>query len=245
MPDIHVKGQVVRDSDKWIYDWYGMSAICPKDVQKVISNANGQPINIRINSGGGDVFAGCEIYNALREYRGDVNTIIEGLAGSIASVIAMAGKCKMSTLAEIMIHNVSTDASGDYRDMEHTAEVLKKTNKLIANSYMIKTGMSEKEVFAMMDKETWLTADEAKEMGFVDEILHQESPTDKNITNILKNNVGVMYNSLPAIPKDVLKRLRQVNIMPESQPRNEVDFFIQQKAKAQLNLLKLGGKFNG
>ena len=125
---IDIKGQVVPSGNEWIYEWYGIQATSPKQVIRALKNANGEPVTIKINSGGGDVFAGCEIYNELKNYSGEVSIEIHGLCASIASVIAMAGKCKMSPLAEIMIHNVSTKTSGDYRDMEHTAEVLKKAN---------------------------------------------------------------------------------------------------------------------
>ncbi|WP_162266342.1 head maturation protease, ClpP-related, partial [Clostridium botulinum] len=141
MTYVDVKGEVVSSGSEWIYSWYGIQAVSPSIIQKALNNANGQPITVRINSGGGDVFAGCEIYNMLKNHNGDVSIEIHGLCASIASVIAMAGKCKMSPLAEIMIHNVSTKAQGDYRDMEHTAEVLKKANKTISNAYTLKTGM--------------------------------------------------------------------------------------------------------
>ena len=134
---IDIKGQVVPSGNEWIYEWYGIQATSPKQVIRALKNANGEPVTIKINSGGGDVFAGCEIYNELKNYSGEVSIEIHGLCASIASVIAMAGKCKMSPLAEIMIHNVSTKTSGDYRDMEHTAEVLKKANKTIANAYVL------------------------------------------------------------------------------------------------------------
>ena len=142
---IDVKGEVVPSGNEWLYDWYGIQATSPKKVTSALRNANGQPVTIKINSGGGDVFAGCEIYNELKSYNGEVTIEIHGLCASIASVIAMAGKCKMSPLAEIMIHNVSASTSGDYRDMEHTVEVLKKANKTIANAYILKTGMTEEE----------------------------------------------------------------------------------------------------
>ena len=150
---IDIKGQVVPSGNEWIYEWYGIQATSPKQVIRALKNANGEPVTIKINSGGGDVFAGCEIYNELRNYSGEVSIEIHGLCASIASVIAMAGKCKMSPLAEIMIHNVSTKTSGDYRDMEHTAEVLKKANKTIANAYVLKTGMKAEEAYKIAEGE--------------------------------------------------------------------------------------------
>ena len=193
---IDVKGQVVPSGNEWIYEWYGIQATSPKQVIRALKNANGEPVTIKINSGGGDVFAGCEIYNELKNYSGEVSIEIHGLCASIASVIAMAGKCKMSPLAEIMIHNVSTNTSGDYRDMEHTAEVLKKANKTIANAYVLKTGMKAEEVYKLMDKETWFTADEALEIGLIDEILYSDEKVDKQLLNSLKNSAITFCNNI-------------------------------------------------
>ena len=237
---IDIKGQVVPSGNEWIYEWYGIQATSPKQVIRALKNANGEPVTIKINSGGGDVFAGCEIYNELKNYSGEVSIEIHGLCASIASVIAMAGKCKMSPLAEIMIHNVSTNTSGDYRDMEHTAEVLKKANKTIANAYVLKTGMKAEEVYKLMDKETWFTADEALEIGLIDEILYSDEKVDKQLLNSLKNSAITFCNNIGSINDIALKKLK--NYTP-IQPKDnfKADFFVQEKMKAKLKLMKLKG----
>lgn len=238
---VDVKGEVVSSGSEWIYSWYGIQAVSPSNIQKALNNANGQPITVRINSGGGDVFAGCEIYNMLKNHDGEVTIEIHGLCASIASVIAMAGKCKMSPLAEIMIHNVSTRAQGDYRDMEHTAEVLKKANKTISNAYTIKTGMTDTEVQDLMDKETWFTADEALEKGLIDEIMYTNEKVDNSMVNLLKNSASKMCNSV-TLNNDIIEKFKNFNPRINQPLKNkEVDFFMQQKAKAKLELLKLGG----
>ena len=225
---IDIKGQVVPSGNEWIYEWYGIQATSPKQVIRALKNANGEPVTIKINSGGGDVFAGCEIYNELKNYSGEVSIEIHGLCASIASVIAMAGKCKMSPLAEIMIHNVSTNTSGDYRDMEHTAEVLKKANKTIANAYVLKTGMKAEEVYKLMDKETWFTADEALEIGLIDEILYSDEKVDKQLLNSLKNSAITFCNNIGSINDIALQKLK--NYTPIQPKENfEADFFVQKK----------------
>lgn len=240
---VDVKGEVVPSGSEWVYSWYGIQAVSPNSIQNALSRANGQAITVRINSGGGDVFAGCDIYNMLKTYIGDVTIEIHGLCASIASVIAMAGKCKMSPLAEIMIHNVSTKASGDYRDMEHTAEVLKKANKTIANAYMIKAGIDEKEVKSMMDKETWLTAEEALKLGLVDEIMYSNEKVDTEMRNLLKNSAVTMCNSVGKIDTDLLNKFKNFKpIFNQPIKNNEVDFLMQQKLNAQLKLLKIKGE---
>lgn len=236
---IDVKGEVVPSGNEWLYDWYGIQATSPKQITRALRNANGQPVTIKINSGGGDVFAGCEIYNELKNYNGEVTIEIHGLCASIASVIAMAGKCKMSPLAEIMIHNVSTSTSGDYRDMEHTAEVLKKANKTIANAYVLKTGITEEEAYNLMDKETWFTADEALELGLIDEIMYSDEKVDKNLLNSLKNNAITFCNSIGKLDNNLLAKFK--NYEPrENHPvqSNKDDFLFLEKKILQNEINK-------
>lgn len=241
---IDVKGEVVDSGGEWIYDWFGIQAVSPKIIQNKINNANGDDITIRINSGGGSVFAGCEIYNMLKSYDKQVNIEIQGLCASIASVIAMAGdNVKMSPLAQLMIHNVSCKAQGDYRDMEHTAEVLKKANSTISNAYKLKTGMSDEEVKDIMDNETWLTAEECLDKNFIDEIMYTDKKVDVNTINLLKNSATKMCNSI-SLDNDLIKKFKNINPAIIQHPINKgnADFFMQQKAKAKLQLLNLGKK---
>lgn len=238
---IDVKGEVVPSGNEWLYSWYGIQATSPNQVTRALKNANGQPVTIKINSGGGDVFAGCEIYNELKNYSGEVTIEIHGLCASIASVIAMAGKCKMSPLGEIMIHNVSTSTSGDYRDMEHSVEVLKKANKTVANAYILKTGMSEEEAYNLMDKETWLTADEALKLGLIDEIMYSDEKVDKNMVNLLKNSARKMYNSIGKIDNNLLEKFKNYNPVINHPIQKDKDDFFMQQNKAKLELLKLKG----
>lgn len=242
MKYIDLKGEVVDSGGEWIYDWFGIQAVSPKMIQNQLNKANGDEITLRINSGGGSVFAGCEIYNMLKSYEGNVTVEIQGLCASIAGVIAMAGYVKMSPVAQFMMHNVSCKATGDYRDMEHTAEELKKANKTIANAFKLKTGMSDEEVKTLMDNETWLTADECKEKKLADEIMYSDSSVDNTMLNMLKDNAVSMCNSISVSNGliDKLKTFKPVNI--QSVNDNKTDFFIQQKAKAKLELLNLGKK---
>ena len=215
---IEIKGYIVRNDDKWIYDLLEMDATCPRDVNDSISKAAGEKLEVLINSPGGDVFMGSEIYTALRSYSGEVEICVVGEAASAASVIAMAGKCLMSPTAMMMVHNVSCDASGDYREMEHTSETLKTANQAIAAAYCAKSGMPEKDVLSMMDKETWLTAKQAADYKLVD---------------------GVMFDSLPlaasgslGLSEKTLKKMR--GLLAGHDPRAV-------KAKAEYDYLLLGG----
>lgn len=169
---LKINGPIVSNDDKWIYELFEMDATSPKDITDALPT-NGEDVEVTINSYGGLVDAGNEIYTALKLHNGPV-TIDVIMAGSAASIIAMAGKpTRISPVGQIMIHNVSMMAGGDYHDMDKASEILRKSNESLANAYMIKTGLSQEELLAKMDEETWLTADEAVELGFADEKLFQ------------------------------------------------------------------------
>lgn len=169
--EIDVRGDIISNDDKWIYDWLDWDSTCPDDIRNAIASLQpGETLTVNINSGGGSVMAGQEIYSILAG-RSDVEINIQSLAGSAASVIAMANTCKMSPVATIMIHNVSmSGASGDYHDMQKNAEILKTMNSALSEAYTRKTGRSKDEILKMMDKETWITAEKALELGFIDKI---------------------------------------------------------------------------
>ena len=182
MAVINIRGDIVGNDDKWIYEWFGMDATCPKDVKEIIEAAEEkEPIEVLINSGGGSVMAGQEIYSALRA-NDRVTIKIQSMAGSAAGVVAMAGKSQISPVAMVMIHNVSmSGASADYHDMQKNAEILKRMNEAMASAYVQKSGRPLEEILKLMDRETWLTANQCLEYGFVDEIM--EGQQDPQYTN--------------------------------------------------------------
>ena len=182
MATINIRGDIVGDDDKWIYDWFDMAATCPKDVKEILNTAEeNEPIEVLINSGGGSVMAGQEIYSALKG-NDRVTIKIQSLAGSAAGVVAMAGRSQISPVAMIMIHNVSmSGASGDYHDMQKNAEILKQMNTALAAAFVEKSGRSMDDILRLMDRETWLTANQCLEYGFVDEIISdQQAPAYTN-----------------------------------------------------------------
>jgi len=170
---IKIKGVIVSNADKEIYDFFNIDAVSPNDIENQIETAKGKDIDIEINSGGGDVYASSEIYTMLKDYKGKKTVKVMSIAGSGASVIAMAGDTRLiSPTAEIMIHNVSIcGAYGDYRAMDKFSDALQVANTSIANAYILATGIEEREILEMMNKETWLTAQEAVKLGFATEIM--------------------------------------------------------------------------
>ncbi|MEK2500401.1 head maturation protease, ClpP-related, partial [Tetragenococcus halophilus] len=189
-----INGTIIPNDDKWIYNLLDMDSTAPSDI---VLPDNNEPLDVEVNSGGGDVFSGSEIYTALRGYQGDVNVNIVGIAGSAASVIAMAGnKVSISPTAQIMIHNVSGGTAGDYREHNKFSEILQKGNDSTASAYMAKTGKDLDELLNLMNEETWLTAEEAKEQGFADEIMFSNDKAPKMVAS-----------ASPVIPQDVIERL--------------------------------------
>lgn len=173
---IEIKGPIISDSQQWIYDWFDVPATSPKKVNDLINQAiPGEELEVIINSGGGSVFAGSEIFTTLRSHNGNVKGKIVGLAASAASVIAMGIKdLAISPTGQIMIHRASTYGEGNADDMQKTVDMLKGIDKSIANAYILKTGINQEKLLDMMAKETWLDADTAKEMGFANSIMFED-----------------------------------------------------------------------
>ena len=137
---------------------------------KELDQYKGQDVKIRANSPGGEVFQGWAMYNAIKEH-GQCDIQIDGLAASMMTVIMLAcRKISASKNAMIMIHNPSSGGGGDSQRLKKDAELLDKVKTLIVTSYSERTGLSEEELSVMLDAETWLTAQEALEKGFIDEI---------------------------------------------------------------------------
>lgn len=196
---IKIKGVIVSNDYKFIYDWFGIEAVCPDDVTAQLEEANGEDIELEINSPGGDVYAGSEIFTAIKSYAGNTVGKIVGVAASAAGVIAMGvKKLLISPTAQIMIHNVSSWVEGDYRDMEHEAKVLKNFNVSIANAYLLKTGMKQEELLNLMNEETWLNAQQALENKFVDEIMFDEG------MQLTASSTGFV------LPKEVIDKVRNL-----------------------------------
>lgn len=141
-------------------------------------------ITLWINSPGGDCFAASQIYTMLKEYEGKVTVKIDGIAASAASVIAMAGnEVLMSPTAMLMIHNPATIVWGEVSDMKRGIEILSEVKESIINAYENKTGLSRSKIATMMDKETWMSAGKALELGFCDEVLYTEEKIPEAVIN--------------------------------------------------------------
>lgn len=178
MAEINVKGDIVINEYAEFYKWFDWECTCPKDVKDILDSTDkDEQIDVYINSGGGHVTAGQEIYSMLRQDK-RVRIHIQGMACSAASIVAMAGTSDISPVGMIMIHNVSGGATGDYHEMEKAQRELKSMNEALANAYVNKTGMDMQKLLQLMDKETWLTANQCVEYGFVDSI---DTPANQSV----------------------------------------------------------------
>ena len=153
--------------------------VTPKAFREEL-NAGTEDITVWINSPGGNVFAAAEIYTMLRDYPGAVTVKIDAIAASAASVIAMAGnKVLMSPVAMLMIHDPSTIAMGNTKDMEKAIATLNEVKESIINAYAAKSGLSHNRISKLMENETWMNAKKAVELGFADEILFEAVEPDE------------------------------------------------------------------
>lgn len=185
---IPIKGTIIPNDYKDIYNFFGIENTCPADVRKAIEEASeDEEIVFEVNSGGGAIFAGSEIYANIRAHPGNKRIEVVGFAGSAASFIACAAHCSMAPTAMIMVHNVSSFAEGDWQAFTHEAEVLKECSRAICQAYVEKTGLKESELLSLMDNETWISAPKALELGFVDEIMPAEAGLYNAICQILSD----------------------------------------------------------
>ena len=165
--ELYVYGDI-RKKD-WIDEWLGTGAdktdaFSLKDALTMVDTPN---LTVRINSYGGSVSEGLAIYSLLSEFKGHLKTIVDGFACSAASVIFMAGQERVvPENGLLMIHNAWTEARGDSNVMKKVAEDLEKVTQPSLNIYTSKTNLSEEEIKAKMDREEWITSQEAYEWGF-------------------------------------------------------------------------------
>jgi ATP-dependent Clp protease, protease subunit len=163
-----------------IFDEIGMWGITAADFKREFSAITAPIVNVEINSPGGSVFDGIAIYNLLQASDKTINMKVMGVAASIASIILMAGdKITMPANAMQMVHSPSGGVFGTADDMREMADVLDKVKASLVGVYMKRTGKSEADVTAMLAKDTWMTAAEAKEAGFADEIIDAVEMTAK------------------------------------------------------------------
>ena len=206
--DLYFYGDIV---DSWWGAWDDMDQY-PESIKNFLDEAKGKDINIYINSGGGSVFAGMAIYNMLKRHKGYKTVYVDGLAGSIASVIALAGdKVIIPSNAYMMIHKPWCGLHGNSTELREMADILDKIEEGILNVYNenLAENADIEVVKAMVNAETWLTGDEASKyfnvnvsesvdaVACTSDYFNKYSKVPKNISNDFKKEVEM--------PKDIIQ----------------------------------------
>jgi ATP-dependent Clp endopeptidase proteolytic subunit ClpP len=167
----NIQNKAGETADVYIFDEIGTYGITAQEFITDIKDLKDTPINLRINSLGGDVFDGMAMYNVIKRREAKTTVYIEGIAASIATIISLgADEVVMAENSLFMIHNAWGGTMGEAKDMRKTAETLEKITGELTDIYRKKTGLSYDALAEMMDEETWLNANEALEMGFIDTI---------------------------------------------------------------------------
>ena len=214
-----------EESEILIFDYVGYPYNDPREFIQALSEMGN--VTIRINSPGGDVFDGMVLVNAIASHKGIVTTRVEGLAASMASVIAVSGKkVQAYDNTMLMIHNAWTFAMGNQYEMRDTADLLEKIDGNILDAYQNKSKKGKKAIAEMMKATSWMTAKEAKDNGFIDEIVTgksvkaefnlsifanlpdefkaEDDPTDKKLTEreleqAIRDVYGLSHNKAKAV----------------------------------------------
>ena len=167
----NIQNKAGKPADVYIFDEIGTYGITAQEFITDIKDLKDTPINLRINSLGGDVFDGMAMYNVIKRREAKTTVYIEGIAASIATIISLgADEVVMAENSLFMIHNAWGGTMGEAKDMRKTADTLEKITGELTDIYRKKTGLSYDALAEMMDEETWLNANEALEMGFIDTI---------------------------------------------------------------------------
>lgn len=202
---VRIGGQVATDDNARMYRRWGYNDVCcPKDIRDALESPEDEEgLIFELNSGGGSVFAGYEMYTLLRNAGRKVTVEIQSIAASAASVFAAgAERVLISPVASIMIHRASSWADGNEGEMERTAQMLRTIDQGILNAYEAKCGgkTDRGTLEEMMKEETFMTAQEAVSRGFADGILWEQEDPDTRLTNSAVAMAGGMAIAMATLP---------------------------------------------
>lgn len=224
--DIFIYGEIT----KYAWEEYGeVSSVTFKNELDELGD-DIEVINLYINSPGGSVFEGVTIHNMLKRHKARIIVYVDGVAASIASVIAMAGDViKMPKNAMMMIHNAWTFAWGNAKELRKVADDLDRISNSSMQSYLQKAGdkLTEEVLLELLDAETWLSADEAYEYGLCDEVLESN-----NMAASISKDLFAKYKN---VPKQLLEGKQAVNLSADEMAKRQL---IAEQSKANLTYLK-------
>jgi len=253
---VTLNGIVSSDDDLEIYDWFGFQAFSPQTVRDAVSNnPAGEELVLEINSPGGSVLAGSEMYTVLRSVQGvRTRAEIQSLAASAASYLCLGcGEVMISPVAQMMIHLPTTSTQGDRAEHLRSVQMLDSTREAILNAYELRAGAkADRDALRrMMSKETWLTAQEAVACGLADGILFEDSPSPAPQDLMNAAAAGIRALGSGGVPDIVTLRAeyiraRKTEAPPAGEPEPtaptggtpEADTW-HQRARARLDLEKI------
>lgn len=237
----NINSKASKVVDVYIFDEIGMGGVNAQGFIEEIKSFKDSPMNLHINCVGGDVFDGMAIYNIIKKRTATTTVYIEGIAASMGSVIALAAnKVVMAENSLFMIHNAWGGAMGEAKEMKKTAKLLDKISGEIADIYVKKTKLPYDKVKEMMDEETWLNAEEALELGFIDSIsdaikvaAKYDVSKFKNITNKeIKTKLSINIKSKKMTDElkawfngkveDIIARVKSENVEADSKSNVKV-----------------------
>tara|TARA_R110002051_G_scaffold282007_3_gene343757 strand:+ start:1100 stop:2101 length:1002 start_codon:yes stop_codon:yes gene_type:complete len=237
----NINSKASKVVDVYIFDEIGMGGVNAQGFIEEIKSFKDSPMNLHINCVGGDVFDGMAIFNIIKKRTAKTTVYIEGIAASMGSVIALAAdSVVMAENSLFMIHNAWGGAMGEAKEMKKTAKLLDKISGEIADIYVKKTKLPYDKVKEMMDEETWLNAEEALELGFIDSIsdaikvaAKYDVSKFKNITNKeIKNKLSINIKSKKMTDElktwfngkveDIIARVKSENVDTDSKSKIEV-----------------------
>jgi len=208
--EIYIYGEITD------FKWFEED-ITPTDIKEELGKLKDvDAINVYVNSPGGGVFAGVAIYNEIKRFNKPVTSYVDGLAASIASLIVLAAdKVVMPFNSMLMIHSPWTCTCGNSKELRDLADKLDKlTDSVLIETYFNKTGIKKDELKKMLDVETWLSAEEAVEMGFADVLEEEQKIAACYVGNNIKfNDVEFQVDKFKGFPKDKFSEHKPKNKM--------------------------------
>lgn len=178
---IDIRGELVDNDSADVLRWYGwLDIACPLDVSRALADAGGDEVTLLINSPGGDMTVGTEIYSLLRRYPGRTVALVQGFAASAATLLLQGATVRQAEPgALICIHNPSLVAEGDYRELQGASDSARNAREAVLDIYTQRSGAERSTLGGLMNKDIWISAGQAAEYGLLDEVLAWDGPADE------------------------------------------------------------------
>ena len=199
-------------------DCIGTGTLSSAFIQTQLETAAGQDLDVHISSAGGSAFDAIAIYDLLKKYPGNVTIYIDALAASAASIVAMAGQNTiMSKYALLMIHKPMIGTGGNADELLKDIQMLNVVQSRLAQIYMDKTGLDGVTINSLIDSVTWMTADQALDLGFIDQIEDYDQAISNSV--IIKKYT----RTAPAIYQRCINQILNINTNMNIENRELID----------------------